>query len=591
MRSVLRHVCSDLRCHALLSVLVSVRYASGAVCGDADTPSAATPDSATWCAELGNFMLPNESALCRALADRWTCDGLDMCVAHSATIGAAAECDQHRTCSHCVCSGTDGSYGTKAQQAEKVATSIKAIWSGRVCGDACKMQLGSVCPSPPSAGPSQAPTAAPSRTPSVSPTVDALHGVNSSVFWHRAYRQSGKAVGLAGSTILLSLRNGTTLSTDATEVNLVCSVGVWSTCDCGREQTREVIYSSKDALLGVCATEPTNTSQELQRGCETKSQCDCVMSAWGSWSECKGSCDMSLIQTRARSILQLPTPLGKQCLPQVEYRVCTSVDCTAGALDDWWDLVAVITGACGVCCMLALLVLLYMIRRPKTSTGGAEAALFSGHNQESCPYYRLRPIPDGSLNVGEGAGNGVRVIAVKSPHGGIGFGVVESPDGLLIVDVSPTAAPDLRDKEKFLLTHVDDTPVKDRKTFTSVVNGLTSASAVLTLAPPTMEQMAFLQELDRSAPPSPASAASSRRSRGFTAARQQLRPQQPRAGMHLTALCRAIGIPERQIDKVAGSQLTGDDCSGKDLRRIGLTEMESRLVMAALEGQVQLTEL
>eukprot|EP00931_Biecheleriopsis_adriatica_P096084 TRINITY_DN6972_c0_g1_i3.p1 TRINITY_DN6972_c0_g1~~TRINITY_DN6972_c0_g1_i3.p1 ORF type:complete len:1953 (-),score=306.09 TRINITY_DN6972_c0_g1_i3:279-6137(-) len=119
----------------------------------------------------------------------------------------------------------------------------------------------------------------------------------------------------------------------------------WSTCDkhCGGGQRyREQKLLSPAHGGGTCISRPMKQVQACnEQDCKLEDN-DCVLSAWGEWSECSAKCETG-VHRRTRQVDRRAGPGGKGCktalmeLESCQGSDCQRVDCRWGQWDPWSD--------------------------------------------------------------------------------------------------------------------------------------------------------------------------------------------------------------------------------------------------------------
>jgi hypothetical protein len=175
---------------------------------------------------------------------------------------------------------------------------------------------------------------------------------------------------------------------------VVSSWGSYGTCDksCGSgSQTR-----ARTILMGSANGGAACPTLQGQRACNTGCcPVSCVLSPWGTWSQCSKTCGLG-DKTRARTITTHPSCGGDDCLTQDDRDTCVSgglhdcpVDCVLGQWAGW--------GMCNVNCGGGV----HTRTRPVvTSANYGGKACEDQSETESCNAHTCPPCPlNGSADV------------------------------------------------------------------------------------------------------------------------------------------------------------------------------------------------
>ncbi|KAK7488419.1 hypothetical protein BaRGS_00020393, partial [Batillaria attramentaria] len=74
---------------------------------------------------------------------------------------------------------------------------------------------------------------------------------------------------------------------------------------------------------------------------------DCVLGAWGEWSECQARCEQPGVKYRNRTIIQEGSCGGKRCQQQTDQRHCTGSCCPVDCVLGTWSAWSLCTATCG----------------------------------------------------------------------------------------------------------------------------------------------------------------------------------------------------------------------------------------------------
>lgn len=128
-----------------------------------------------------------------------------------------------------------------------------------------------------------------------------------------------------------------------------CQVGGWTdwtscsaACGDGTQSRTRAVTVTKRANGKDCP------ALREERACKIK-ECpvDCVVSGWGSWSECSPACGEKREKTRTRTITRQPAHGGAACPPLVEKEDCPVLRCPVDCQTSTWSSWSSCSKACG----------------------------------------------------------------------------------------------------------------------------------------------------------------------------------------------------------------------------------------------------